>query len=102
MAKITVVPVDRPEIAARTISTRLRSQLNYFMSPPGSPGVPALGENEVWFSSQDVARWIDEGVIFLVSPLDTANQTEVELSEEQEDFLLWLQDHGVQHVRIDN
>jgi hypothetical protein len=43
---------------------------------------------------------MDEGVFFLVSPLDTANMTEVELSEEQEVLLHWLQAQRVQHVRL--
>jgi hypothetical protein len=70
------------------------------MSDPGGSGVPALGENEYWFAAEDVARWIDEGVFYLVSPLDTANMTEVELTEEQEAMLQWLRQNGVQHVRV--
>jgi hypothetical protein len=83
-----------------TISTRLRGQLVYFMTPPGSTGVPALAENEYWIAHDDVVRWLDEGVFYLVSPLDSANATEVELTEEQESLLAWLGRHGIQHVRI--
>jgi hypothetical protein len=100
MSQPTVVPVDRPDVAPRPISARLRSQLVYFMSAPGDPGVPPLGEDEYYFSAAEVARWIDEGVFYLVSPLDTANTTEVELTEEQEAFLMWLRNAGVQHVRL--
>ena len=32
--------------------------------------------------------------------IDTANMTEVELSEEQEDFLNWLKTSDVRHVRV--
>lgn len=39
-------------------------------------------------------------MIALVSPLDTANMTEVELSEEQEAMLLWLQKERIQHVKV--
>jgi len=70
------------------------------MSSPGDPGVPALGENEYWFAEAEVAKWLEDGVIYLVSPLDTANMTEVEISEEQETFLSWLQEGRVQHVRV--
>jgi hypothetical protein len=101
MTKIQAVPIDRPDVPPRAISARLRSQLNYFISAADAPGIPALGEHEYWFSAVEVARWVDEGVFYLVSPLDVANQTEVELSEEQEEFLNWLQRGGVQHVRID-
>ena len=100
MARLALVPVDRPEVAPLAISPRLRTQLNYFMTPADVPGVPPLGEDEFWIAADEVARWLDEGVISLVSPLDTANMTEVELSEEQETLLHWLRDHDVQHVRV--
>jgi hypothetical protein len=100
MASPKLVPLDRTEVAARPISPRLRSQLVYFMSAHDAPGVPALGENEYWFAESDVAKWLDDGVIYLVSPLDTANMTEVELSEEQEALLGWLKAEGVRHVRV--
>jgi hypothetical protein len=100
MAKPVLVPIDRPDVGRREISARLRAQLVYFMSAPGAPGVPALGANEYWFAAEEVARWIDEGVFYLVSPLDTANMTEVELTDEQEAMLQWLRDKRVQHVRV--
>ncbi|MHC5541589.1 hypothetical protein ACYOEI_25485 [Singulisphaera rosea] len=100
MARPELIPLDRPEVAPRAISPRLRSQLVYFMSSEGAPGVPPLGENEFWFATNEVDKWVEDGVIYLVSPLDTANMTEVELSEEQESFLGWLKDKGVQHVRL--
>jgi hypothetical protein len=96
----SLVPMDREGVAPLPISARLRTQLVYFMSAAGSPGVPELGEDEYWFAESEVARWMDEGVFFLVSPLDTANMTEVELSEEQEVLLHWLQAQRVQHVRL--
>jgi hypothetical protein len=92
--------VDRPEAAPLSISPRLRGQLVYFMTPPGGSGLPELSENEYWIARDDVARWLDEGVFYLVSPLDSANATEVELTDEQEAFLTWLQKNGVQHVRL--
>jgi hypothetical protein len=102
MAQPLLVPIDRPEVARRPITPRLRGQLVYFMSAPGEPGVPVLGEKEYWFAAADVTRWIDEGVFYLVSPLDTANMTEVELTEEQESLLQWLKDGRVQHVRLED
>src|SRR5579884_2525278 len=95
-----VEPLDRPDVAPLTITPRLRGQLVYFMTPPGTPGIPALQEDEYWIARDEVARWLDEGVFYLVSPLDSANATEVELTEEQESFLGWLQRNGVQHVRV--
>ncbi len=100
MLQLVLVPIDRPDVAPWPISVRLRAQLVYFMSAPGAAGVPVLAENEYWFAADEVARWVDEGVFYLVSPLDTANMTEVELSEEQESLLQWLKDSRVQHTRL--
>jgi hypothetical protein len=93
-------PVDRDDIAPLTISERLRSQLVYFMTPPGAPGIPELDEDDYWIAREDVAKWLEDGVFYLVSPLDSANATEVELTDEQESLLTWLQKNGVQHVRL--
>jgi hypothetical protein len=100
MPRFLVVAVGREGVSPRQISPRLRSQLSYFMSAAGETGVPALGDDEYWFDAANVARWLADGVFHLVSPLDTAHMTEVELSEEQEDFLNWLMAAGVQHVRV--
>src|SRR6476660_411466 len=100
MSKILVVPLDREGLTPRPISSRFLSQLCYFMASASSPGAPALGEDEFWFDRDEVNRWLDDGVFYLVSPLDTANMTEVELSEEQEDFLNWLKSTDVRHVRV--
>ena len=39
-------------------------------------------------------------MFYLVSPLDSANMTEVELTEEQESLLNWLDKNQVAHVRV--
>ncbi len=96
----TLIAVDKPGLAPRPISPRLRSQLVYFASAADAEGVPPLGDGEYWFRPDEVDRWVDEGVFYLVSPLDTANMTEVEISEEQESLLLWLRDQRVSHVRV--
>ncbi len=101
MAKILIVPLDREGVPPRAITPRLRTQLNYFVGSPSAAGATAPGEGELWFDPAEVARWLDDGVFYLVSPLDTDNMTEVELTEEQEDFLGWLKSADVRHVRID-
>jgi hypothetical protein len=101
MSAPRLVPLDRPDVPPLSISPRLRGQLVYFMTPPGTAGLPDLAENEFWFRSDEVAGWLDEGVIYLVSPLDSANATEVELSDEQEALFAWLQKHAIQHVRLE-
>jgi hypothetical protein len=100
MSQPMLVAVDRPEVSCLPISERMRAQLVYFMTTPSSPGVPPLAENEYWFARSEVAGWLDEGVFYLVSPLDSANKTEVELSEEQEALMNWLHKHHIEHVRV--
>ena len=100
MARLALVPLDRPEVAALTITPRLRNQLVYFMSARDTAGLPPLGERDYWFAAAEVAQWVDDGVFYLVSPLDTDTMTEVELSEEQEIMLAWLHKNQVQHVRL--
>jgi hypothetical protein len=99
MSQIHLVSIDCPAVSPLPISERLRSQLVYFMTPAASQGVPSLGENEFWFARDEVAKWLDEGVFYLVSPLDSANMTEVEITEEQEAMLFWLKRNQIQHVR---
>jgi hypothetical protein len=100
MSRTKLVSVDHPEAPAIEVSARLRSQLVYFMTMADAPGVPVLGESEFWIARDDVARWLEEGVFRLVSPLDTENMTEVELTEEQETLLNWLDRNQIQHVRV--
>jgi hypothetical protein len=100
MVQVLIQPLDQPAIPSKAISARLRSQLVYFASPEPSEGAPALGENEYFLPAKDVARFLDDGFVSLVSPLDTANMTEVELSDEQEDFLNWLFHNKIQHIRV--
>ncbi len=99
MSQVKLVSVDRPDVSPLPISDRLRSQLVYFMTSSDAQGVPALGENEFWFARAEISKWLDEGVFYLVSPLDSANMTEVEITEEQEAMLYWLDRNKVQHVR---
>jgi hypothetical protein len=101
MARLVLAPLDRPEVAPLPISNRLRDQLVYFMSARDTPGLPDLGELDFWFDAAEVAKWVDDGVFYLVSPLDTENMTEVELTEEQESLLAWLHGQKIRHVRLE-
>jgi hypothetical protein len=101
MSRLVLVPIDRPEAPPWGVSPRLRQQLVYFMSARDTAGIPPLGDDEYWFAAAEVAKWVDEGVFYLVSPLDTDTQTEVELSEEQESFLAWLYKYNIEHARLE-
>jgi hypothetical protein len=97
---VLVYAVDRPDLPPFPMSDRFRHEITYFMSLPGEPDVPILADGEYWISADRVARWLDEGVFSLVSPLDSQNRTEIELSEEQESWLQWMADRHVQHVKL--
>jgi hypothetical protein len=96
-----IVALDRPNIPPLEVPDRFRMEIVYFMTPPGEHGAPAdLGENEYWIDLGDARRWLDEQVVYVVSPLDAENQAEIELTEYHEAFLQWIVDHGNQRVKL--
>lgn len=82
------------------MSDRFRYEIAYFMSVPGKDGVPELGAGEYWVSLAQTRKWLEDGAILIVSPLDSGSRTEVELSEEQEGWLEWMAEHELEHVRV--
>jgi hypothetical protein len=93
--------VDQPGVPPLEMPDRFRMEIVYFMTPPGEGGAPAaLGDNEYWIRLDDARRWLDELVVYVVSPLDAENQAEIELTEYHESFVQWLVTHGVQHVKV--
>lgn len=97
---VLVYAIDRPELPPYSMSDRFRHEIAYFMSVPGEQGVPNVGPREYWVGLDQVRDWLTDGAILLVSPLDSASRTEVELSEEQEGWLEWMAEHQVQHLRL--
>ncbi len=95
-----VFAVDRPDLPPLEMPERFKHDIAYFMTPSGERGAPSLEAGDYWISLDDAKRWLDEGVLMLVSPLDSENQAEVEISEEQERWLEWLVEHDVQQVRL--
>jgi len=96
-----IIAVDQPSVPPLEMPDRFRMEIPFFMTPPGERGAPAqLGENEYWIDLDDARRWLDEMVVYVVSPLDAENQAEIELTEYHEAFLQWLIAHGVQRVRL--
>jgi len=84
------------------MSDRFRTEIAYFMSLPGEAGVPTLAVGEYWVAADQAKTWLEEGVFRLVSPLDSGSQAEIELSEEQEAWLEWMTENGIQRVRLDS
>ncbi len=98
---VTVHAVDRAEVLILSMPDRFRHDVTYFATPAGVQDAPAaLAEREYWIRTDDARRILDDGVIVIVSPLDSASRTEIEITEEQERFLEWLLQNQVQHVRL--
>lgn len=93
--------VDQPNVSPLECPARFRTEIVYFMTPPGERGAPAdLVDGEYWIDPDDARRWLDEQVVYVVSPLDAENQAEIELTEYHEAFLEWLLANSVQRVRL--
>lgn len=98
---VQVLAVDQPQTPPLSMPDRFRRDVTYFATPPGVQDAPArLPEGEYWIRRDDAKRVLDDGVITIVSPLDSAARTEIEITEEQERWLEWIVAHQVQHVRI--
>jgi hypothetical protein len=98
---VRVVPVDRPELAPFAMPDRFRHDITYFVTSPGESGAPAkLGENEWWVRLCDANEFYDEGILRIVSPLDSQSTAELEITEEQEAWLRWMIDNRIEHIRL--
>jgi hypothetical protein len=96
-----IYAVDKPQLSPFEMPSRFRTDIAYFMTPPGDRGVPRLPAGEYWVSLEDARRWLDEGAVEVISPLDSVHSTEFELTEEQENWLRWMVEHEIQHVRLE-
>lgn len=95
---VPTIPASAPMLP---ISPRIRGELVYFkVSAVADAATPESGD-ALRFDPEQASRWLEEGVITLVSPLDTAHMTEVELSDEQESLLRWIATHGVVAARLE-
>jgi len=97
---VLVFAVARPELEPFRMPDRFRHEITYFMTVSGEGGIPKLPGGEYWIRLADAKTSLDEGVVRIVSPLDSASRAEIELSEEQEAWLEWMVKGGVEHVRL--
>jgi hypothetical protein len=96
-----IIAVNSPTVLPLEMPDRFRMEIPFFMTPPGEKDSPAaLGENEYWINLDDARIWLDEQVVYVVSPLDAENKAEIELTEYHEAFLQWLVANNVQRVRV--
>lgn len=92
--------VDKPEVPPLEMPPRFKHDIAYFMTPQGERGAPQLAPGEYWIDAHEARQWLDAGVLRVVSPLDSENQAEIQLTEEQEIWLEWMVEHNIQHVRL--
>ena len=98
-----VIAVGRADVKPVEVPERFRMEIVYFMTLPGERGAPAkLGDNEYWIDLDEAKTWLDEQVVYVVSPLDAENQAEIELTEYHETFLQWVVDNNVNHVKTES
>lgn len=96
-----VVAVDRPEVPSLEMPERFKFQIVYFMTPSGEHGAPVLSPGEYWIRLDEARGWLEELVVRVISPLDSASQAEIELTDEQEGWLEWLVTNRVERVRLE-
>ena len=97
---ILVYAVNRPELDPFPMPDRFRHEITYFMTISGEGGIPKLPAGEYWIRMDDAKTALEDGVVRIVSPLDSSSRAEIELSEEQEAWLEWMVHSGVEHVRL--
>ncbi len=97
-----IIAVDRPDLPPLEMPARFRTEIVFFMTSPGVKGAPAeLAANEYWIDLEEARNWLEELVVYVVSPLDAENKAEIELSEDHERWLEWLVSNGIQRVRVE-
>jgi len=97
---VLVHPVNRPDLAPFSMPDRFRHEITFFMTPGGEAGIPKMGAGEYWIRLADARTCFDDGVVRIVSPLDSASRAEIEISEEQEAWLEWMVANNIEHVRL--
>ena len=98
--QLTIQAVNRPEVPPLKVSARFRHDITYFAAHPSNLGRPALPQGEYYMVLEEARVTLDDGVFRIVSPLDSDNRTEIEITEEHEDWLRWVVENQVEHLRL--
>jgi hypothetical protein len=93
--------VNRPDLQPLKMPERFRTDVAYFMTPGGERGIEKLPQGEYWIRLDDARRWLAEGVVSVVSPLDSLHETEFEITDEQENWLRWMVENEIERVRLE-
>lgn len=97
---VKVYAVEQPDLAPLEMPDRFRHDVTYFMTPSGESGAPKLDKQEYWIRAEDARRWLEDFVVPVISPLDSRSKTEIELTDDQELWLEWMLEHGIQRIRL--
>lgn len=98
---VKVYAVDKPELQPLEMPDRFRHDITYFCTQAGDEGAPAnLPVGHWWIEPQDTRRIYDDGVVRVVSPLDSAATAEIEITEEHEVWLEWMIDNEIEQIRL--
>ena len=97
---LKIIAVERPDVVPLEMPDRFRMEIVYFMTPGDHPDAPTLGPDEYWVRKEDALRWLDEGVVSIVSPLAAEATADIELTEYHERWLEWMVAEGVEHMRL--
>ena len=101
MARYLASAIDKPTVDPYEISQTLRGQLHYFTEGASARQWEHSGDpNAFFFPLELTSELYDEGVFYVTSPLDDQNQAEIEITEEQEDFLDWLISNQIEKVKV--
>ena len=99
MSQCSLVPIDQKHVSPLAISAEDEGPTGLFHGAPQPPACRPWEKTNTGSRAMK-SKWLDDGVFYLVSPLDSANMTEVELTEEQEVMLNWLDKNPIAHVRV--
>ncbi len=97
---VQIVAVEKEGIEPLSMPESFRHEIAYFMTIPGENGAPLIPRGEYWVRLSEAREWLDDGIVSIVSPLDSENKTDIEISEEQEVWLEWMVEHEIQHIRL--
>ena len=99
---ILVYAIEKPQLPAFEMPARFKHDITYFVTRAGERGVPeTIAEGEWWVRREDALRIYEEGVVRIVSPLDSATTSELEMTEEQEAWLEWMIEYEIEHIRLE-
>ncbi len=96
-----VFSIEKPELPPLSMPERFKHDIIYFGTPAGDPDAPeTLAKGDWWLPQAEARRIYDEGVVRIVSPLDSSTTAELEITEEQEAWLEWMIENGIEQLRL--